>query len=1172
MEDDDRESGLSLLACVHSPPEARPTLDSYFNALSISSEQNQSAIVKISKRSLDSGSSSEQDDDMFLKKVSFAKHSQRYPAMGVETPEKISESDQSCAYFENVPDGSMPNNGKPWFQSRPYTSPPPPRSISPTPIMKSRQTPPPRQDSTDYSLDWDENWPGNLVENYEIISHQNILLNSPSSVSPILSERSLASGSDRIKLISNTNLGAEAHSVEHDSLLASITTDYYSPLGFFYEGTFSRQSSLQQVTITRSASAPSFMICAAEEGQLSHCLLDDSTMDDFKKYLLNLSDFSCAPANCSYGADHNEENPAGIDSYSSSFKSLNKSNFSLTKRTTISRATQTSTSDSELISSPYYAESEETETELPVKCGYQDIALSELLDRIYPAVYKSSEGSMSPSLQNHNQVKSSEDSISPSPLQQSCYKSSEDSIPPSPLHHHYFKPSDSSISSSPNHLNHLKISEDSSISPSPLYHSQFKSQEEDSTSPSQRHHSHFKFAGLVIRNNHDLELPVISNSHQQTSCSSTAVGTTATKPNDLNQLSQGSAEPLPDPEESLDVSSLYSATNVPSTLMLHKSDSESSDSENHSDTSSSCCSGDTSLGQTYSLHGSDNSSFTIPSLPLDCIQSSPHTASVSAASTPASTAGNTALEEENSEKESADTSSELPSTAGSNDDNYDSVFNPKQGSSSDYYSECLSQPNASLINDSADMSMMTIPSLPFGGCYGARSSGDGTSLNTTNDSIAALMPPSPIVEPEDDKEKSAELFTMQADLAGNAVAVPTSETSKDYESSKTVSLVDTQDKSKSITITIPSDMLREENVGGAASEPTFKALYLNRTPKGSVISLQVPPPAYTSDASSSGSKSEASTSGPSDIVVRGENEGGATRSEPALKALNFNKKSEGGAISLQVPPPAYTSDTSPYVLQNMSSRAKSEAVASSSTSIHAKTINRIVESTGSENSSSDVLSAKDGSDNQIPSLSLKITAWTSDRESDVEKLHKIASTPAKLTADTENNPFKKTNAVAITVMETPKIICDGSSTSGYSEGSPASSSLNASLKYVTELLESSHNSLAKAVQSLSEKAPIKQSNISLELILPLKDYEKPENKTKLESHLAKLQLNSSTFYTTEEKEDAGFEEGESYEKLNNQTKNHLECSSEAAERAGVQDKYASIKLSTDITENSGILQ
>jgi len=294
-----------------------------------------------------------------------------------------------------------------------------------------------------------------------------------------------------------------------------------------------------------------------------------------------------------------------------------------------------------------------------------------------------------------------------------------------------------------------------------------------------------------------------------------------------------------------------------------------------------------------------------------------------------------------------------------------------------------------------------------------------------------------------------------------------------------------------------------------------------------------------------------------------DNAGGATRSEPAL---HFNKTSKGSSNSLQVPPLAYTSDTSPYVLPNISSGGNFEAVASSSTTLHKKTMNHIMESTGSENSSSDVLSTKDGSDNQIPRLSLKITAWSSDKENDVEKLHKVASTPAKLTADSENSKFKKTNAVAITVIETPKIVCDGSSTSGYSEGSPASSSLNASLKYVTDLLESSHNSLAKAVRCLSEKAPIKQSNISLELILPLKDYEKIENKTKLESHLAKLQLNSSTFYTTEEKEDAGFDEEEYSEKLDNQRNNLDECSSEAAERACEEDKGAGITMDTDITE------
>jgi len=798
-EDGERGSDLSLPTCARSPPDMRPTLDSYFNVLSVGDEKNPSAIAKISKRSLDSGSSSEQDDDMFLKKVSFAKHSQRYPAMGVGNLEKISESDLNCAYFEKVPEGK-PESDKPWLQTRPYSSPPPPRSISPTPIMKSRQTPP-KQNSTDYSLDWDENWPGSLVENYQ---DHNDLLYSPSSVSPILSNRSLVSGSESLKLVSNTHIGVETHSNELDSITASITTDYYSPLGFFYEGTFSRKSSWEEATITRSASAPSFMICATEEGQLSHCLTDDSNIDDFKKYLLNLSDFSGTPANCSIKVDENEEIPGVIDTYSSSFKSLNKSNFSLVKCRTVSRATQTSTSDDEIIS-PYYAESEETEMEMPVKCGYRDIALSELLDRIYPSVYKSSEGSMSPSPQNQNQIKSSEDSITPSPLQQSYYKSSEDSMPPSPLNHHnHFKPSNNSISSSPDYPSHLKSSTDSSISTSPLYHHQyqFKSQE-DGTSPGLTHHSHFKFAGLVIRNNHNLELPVISN--QQNPCSTAEESNTIKSTHSIQ-----SAGPLQDLEESLDVSSVYSATNMPSTLMFHRSDRESGDSENQSKRSSSNNS-DTSLGHTYSVHGSDNSSFTIPSLPLDCIQSSPHTASISAASTPASAVGNTSLEE-NSEKESRDTSSELPSTAGSNDDNYDSAFNPKQGSSSDYYSECLSQPNTSLINDSADMSMMTIPNLPLGG-FGTRSSGDGTSLNTTSDSVAVVLP-SPLKEQEDDEVKSVESFNLQAasaptftlptensskesaDSPRKATVVPASVISEESESPRSVSQMDAQDNAQ----------------------------------------------------------------------------------------------------------------------------------------------------------------------------------------------------------------------------------------------------------------------------------------------------------------------------------------------------------------------------------------
>lgn len=149
----------------------------------------------------------------------------------------------------------------------------------------------------------------------------------------------------------------------------------------------------------------------------------------------------------------------------------------------------------------------------------------------------------------------------------------------------------------------------------------------------------------------------------------------------------------------------------------------------------------------------------------------------------------------------------------------------------------------------------------------------------------------------------------------------------------------------------------------------------------------------------------------------------------------------------------------------------------------------------------------------IPSLSLKIKAWSSsDNGNNPTRPHKTTSTPANLGSTSVNS-----NAIAITVTKPPKLVSN-SPNAKLSEADSGSSA-NSSLQYVTEFLESSHDSLAKSVHSLCQRAIIEQSNISLDLILPIrklspmKDEAAPFNR--LQSHLAKLQFNSSTVYTSE---------------------------------------------------------
>ncbi len=916
------------------------------------------AAVKIRQSvDLDSSMEEQDDEDLFLKKVSFAKHSLRYPIGTAQSPEKVTESDRSSVYLEGGKTKDTKDGQKLWLQTRPFSSPPPPRGVSPTPIIKSRLTPTPPE-CTGYSLDPIDSWAINGDDNY------NSNLDSPSSLSPAVSNISIITGSEIIRAISNTDLKPDTHS-KQDSLAVSIASDYYSPFDSLYDWECNKDSN---ISIPRSSSAPSFMICATGKDQQSHYLADDSTIEDFKAYLLNISDLDI-PENVKpiikdkYSED--DEQSDAVDSESSSFKSVALMLGSSQNKKITSNHTYSSSSDCDAYMKSPPKESQ-TKKVIPPICRYRDIALSELLDRIYPVNATS---------------KSSEDSMSPSP----------------------------------------------------------------------QHDSHFRFAGLMIRSNHNVDMPAISNL-QKRSCSMATCSTEKSDHTVTSTLSDGYVkvslgEPIFKPVESIDAS-CGSTSNMPSTLMLHESEDDEDSSV-------------VSIGQTYSIHGSDSSSaFTIPSLPLDRIPTSPPTVSASSiSSTPVSGACCDSAMDNTSTKESADTSSEIPSTVGSTDDNNLDGFYPKQGSSSEYYSECLSQPTASLINDSADISMMTIPTLSLG--LVSRASGDSNNKSTATDS-SSEVPSSPAKTYwSDGGIYSTEVSHLQTrsepeirfETTFNDEKVSTNSFSGERSgiisalqntSQKNASPVSTSEKS--IVITIPKDMLNES----------------------------------------------------------GQEEG--TKSEPAFGTFHADRKVKNSSNVLAVPPLLYTSDTSPYLA------VKDPKSVTELTSSNMKLVR-------SDISSNDTSSAKEGSDDKIPSLSLKITAWSSEGDTDT-KLPKVASTPAKMSSD-KYRAAKKNNSVAITVMEPPRIICDQSSISGSSDGKQSSKSFNASLKYVTELLESSHNSLAKAVQSLSKKAVIKQSNISLELVLPLKDYQKLERDAqdipvKMESHLAKLQLNSSTFYTTED--------------------------------------------------------
>ena len=156
----------------------------------------------------------------------------------------------------------------------------------------------------------------------------------------------------------------------------------------------------------------------------------------------------------------------------------------------------------------------------------------------------------------------------------------------------------------------------------------------------------------------------------------------------------------------------------------------------------------------------------------------------------------------------------------------------------------------------------------------------------------------------------------------------------------------------------------------------------------------------------------------------------------------------------------------------------------------------------------------------IPSLTLKIKAWSSSKNNSHSRPYKTCSTPANLGSTSAIN-----NGIAITVMEPPKLVCNGPNAKLSEEELKrnSGSSVSSSLQYVTELLESSHDSLAKSVHSLCQRAIIKQSNISLELVLPIQELSKPKDEAasfnRIESHLAKLQLNSYTVYTSESQDE-----------------------------------------------------
>ena len=970
------------------PAESMDDMDNYLESLlSIGEDYDLAATLKDSRRSLESGSSSEQEGS--LKKVSFAKHSLRYTA-DKRSPEKVSESDTtSSIYYKKYVEGRA-ENVKPLLQTRRFTSPPPPRSLSPTPILKSLPVPI-SPDSTSCSIGLEESrsqCPDKrdplLLSEWEMVPP--LKHDSPSSLSPEISDSSIMIGSDGINVQSNAELQPECYSTPEieSSLPTSFISDYYTPFDSFHDSLFDKYSSMCEASLRRSTSAPSFMICAYSEGQDTHCLTDDSTIEDFKAYLLNISDFTSIPEVQDLPQSDNEDEGEMyiVDSYS------------LSPQKDMMR--ESSSGDDSR--SPGEVEAEETETESSPRCGYRDIALSELLDRIYPAVNTS--------------LKSSEDSMSPSP----------------------------------------------------------------------KHDNHFKFAGLVLHDGFSTAVPSVStierSSHSVTTCSTEKTDLTVTSPTHKVHTELEKEEAL---EEfcALENSSQEStADNVPSTLMLLESDEELDSVDDHSSITSIC--------QTYSVHDSDNSMFTIPSLPLECMSSSPQTTSVSAVSTPASVTGTSGMED-TSGKETIDTSSEIPST-GSNDENFEFSFCPKQGSSSDYYSECLSQPNANLINNSAGISMITIPSLPLGG-LASRSSMDGSSLNTNGDSTSAV----PFFPLEDDTSDDK-------DSSRAAKAQTVSEST--IKSSCLSSTENNSDIARNVRIT------STDTVSSGLASPVA----------GERDSPKVASPVF-------GREKSITVTIPSDLLKDGT---GTTKSEPTLTAACLSDKSIESS-SLSVPPLPYNSDTYPYqsISKDFANVSPSEAATSSNASIPPKIMGRTIDSTGSNNTSTDTLSNKQASENQPPSLSLKIMAWSSDRDTTTENLHKIASSPAKLSSDTEKSASKPRNTVAITVMEPPKLICEGSCNSGSSaedkNGDPASSRFNASLKYVTELLESSHDSLVKAVQTLSQKAVIKQSNISLELILPLMDLHRMDKdgkdvSVKIESHLAKLQLNSSTFYTTEDNE------------------------------------------------------
>ena len=148
------------------------------------------------------------------------------------------------------------------------------------------------------------------------------------------------------------------------------------------------------------------------------------------------------------------------------------------------------------------------------------------------------------------------------------------------------------------------------------------------------------------------------------------------------------------------------------------------------------------------------------------------------------------------------------------------------------------------------------------------------------------------------------------------------------------------------------------------------------------------------------------------------------------------------------------------------------------------------------------------SDCSIPSLSVKIIARSSlDDDSLNQQPYKTGSTPESL------GP-KSTGNEGITVREPPSNSPSEKCCEEESIGNSCASG-NSSQRYIKKLLLDldESKSVSKSVHYLCERAIIKQSNISLEVVLPMNEFSKLKDMgsiDKLESQLTTLQLSSPT--------------------------------------------------------------